>query len=160
MAAAAGGGAGNAPGAGAQGAQAAQGSAAAATPGAPREKRKDPGSDLIVRNLVSGEETTIAEVSDYQWKKDGSWLVYGVSAAKPEGDGAFARKMSDGSVTTLLKGHGNYRNLAFDEAGTSSLLLSDQAEYEKEVSPYRRTIGKPGDAQATRTRVRGDGRHA
>jgi dienelactone hydrolase len=122
---------------------------APATPGAPREKRKDPGTDLILRNLGSGEETTIAEVTDYQWNKDGSWLVYAVSSAKPEGDGAFARKMSDGSVIALHKGRGNYRNLVFDEAGRQVVFLSDQAEYEKEISPYRIYWWKAGDAEAT-----------
>jgi dipeptidyl aminopeptidase/acylaminoacyl peptidase len=144
-------GGGRAGGSGAGGAAAPATPAAGAqtTPGAPREKRKDPGTDLILRNLVSGEETTIAEVTDYQWNKDGSWLAYAVSSAKPEGDGAFARKMSDGSVTTLHKGKGNYRSLVFDDAGRQLAFLSDQAEYEKEVSPYRVYHWKSGDAEAT-----------
>jgi dipeptidyl aminopeptidase/acylaminoacyl peptidase len=145
----AGGGVAGVAGAPAAAAPATQAAGAQAAPGAPREKRKDPGTDLILRNLVSGEETTIAEVTDYQWNKDGSWLVYGVSSAKPEGDGAFARKMSDGSVTTLHKGRGNYRNLSFDDAGRQVAFLSDQVEYEKEVSPYRLYYWKVDDAEAT-----------
>ena len=91
----------------------------------------------IVRNLVTGQETTIPLVSDFAWSKDGSWLAYAVSSAKAEEDGAFARKMSDGTIVTLHKGKGNYKSLAFDEAGTQLAFLSDQAEYDKEVSPYR-----------------------
>jgi len=142
------GGRGGRAGGGGAAAPAAPAAGAQTTPGAPREKRKDPGTDLILRNLVTGEEITIAEVTDYQWNKDGSWLAYAVSSAKPEGDGAFARKMSDGSVINLHKGKGNYRNLVFDDAGRQLAFLSDQAEYEKEVSPYRLYHWKAGDAEA------------
>ena len=86
--------------------------------GASRAKRKDNGNDLIVRNLVTGQDITIQLVSDFALSKDGSWLAYAVSSAKAEADGAFARKMSDGTTVPLLKGKGNYKSLAFDEAGT------------------------------------------
>jgi dipeptidyl aminopeptidase/acylaminoacyl peptidase len=116
--------------------------------GAPRAKRKDNGNDLIVRNLVSGQETTIPLVSDFAWSKDGSWLAYAVSSPKAEEDGAFARRMSDGTTITLLKGKGNYKSLAFDEEGAQLAFLSDQAEYDKEVSPYRTYYWKAGEAAA------------
>ena len=122
---------------------------APATPAAPAEKRKDPGSDLVIRNLTTGDETTVAEVTDFDWNKDGSWLAYAVSSAKPEGDGAFARKMADGSVVTLHQGKGHYNNLAFDDAGRQLAFLSDQAEYDQKVSPYRLYYWKAGDAAAT-----------
>ncbi len=40
--------------------------------GATREKRKDPGSDLILRKLATGEETTIPEVTDTPSTRRGS----------------------------------------------------------------------------------------
>jgi dipeptidyl aminopeptidase/acylaminoacyl peptidase len=113
------------------------------------EKRKDPGSELVVRNLATGEEMTIAEVTDFQWNKDGSFLAYAVSSAKPEGDGAFVRKLADESTVTLHQGKGHYSNLAFDEAGRQLAFLSDAAEYEKKVSPYRLYYWKAGDPTAT-----------
>ena len=116
--------------------------------GATRAKRKDNGSDLIVRNLVTGQETTIPLVSDFAWSKDGSWLAYAVSSAKAEEDGAFARKMSDGTTVPLLKGKGNYKSLAFDDAGAQLAFLSDQAEYDKDVSPYRVYYWKAGESAA------------
>ena len=116
--------------------------------GASRAKRKDNGNDLIVRNLVTGQDITIPLVTDFAWSKDGSWLAYAVSSAKAEEDGAFVRKMSDGTTTPLLKGKGNYKSLAFDEAGAQLAFLSDQAEYDKDVSPYRLYYWKAGDAAA------------
>jgi dipeptidyl aminopeptidase/acylaminoacyl peptidase len=116
--------------------------------GTPRGKRKDAGSDLVVRNLTTGQDVTIPLVTDFEWAQDGSWLAYTVSSTKPEEDGAFARKMSDGSVVTLQKGKGNYKALAFDEAGRQLAFVSDQAEYDKDVSPYRLYYWKTGDAAA------------
>ena len=117
--------------------------------GAPRGKRKDPGSDLIVRNLTTNEDITIPLVTDFAWSKDGAWLAYAVSSSKPEEDGAFARRMSDGSVRTLHAGKGNYKGLAFDETGRQLAFVSDQAEYDKDVSPYRLYYWKVGDAAAS-----------
>jgi dipeptidyl aminopeptidase/acylaminoacyl peptidase len=113
-----------------------------------RAKRKDPGSDLIVRNLATGEDITIPLVTDFAWSKDGAWLAYAVSSSKPEEDGAFARRMSDGTIRTLHAGKGNYKGLAFDDAGTQLGFVSDQAEYDKNVSPYRLYYWKVGDAAA------------
>ena len=72
-----------------------------------------------------------------------------MSSTKAEEDGAFARQMSDGTIRTLHAGKGNYKSLAFDEAGKQLAFLSDQAEYDKEVSPYRVYYWKAGDAAAT-----------
>ena len=115
----------------------------------PGEKRKDPGSDLILRNLSTGQDLTIPLVSDFGWNRDGSWISYGVSSPKAEEDGAFARQMSDGTTITLHDGRGNYKGFAFDEAGKQLAFLSDQAEYDKPVSPYRLYYWKPGDNRAT-----------
>jgi len=119
--------------------------------GTSRQKRKkDNGNDLVVRNLVTGQATTIPLVSDFAWSRDGSWLAYAVSSSKAEEeDGAFARKVSDGSIVTLQKGKGNYKSFAFDDAGAQLAFLSDQVEYDKDVSPYRLYYWKPGDAAAT-----------
>jgi len=130
--------------AGARGAGGAQGGAAG-TPGA---KRKDPGSDLILRNLATGEEVTISEVNEYDWNRSGDWLAYAVSSADAAKDGAYARKIADGSVKPLKTGRGHYKSLTFDEAGTQLAFLSDEADYAQKVSPYRVYYWKAGDAPA------------
>jgi len=79
-----------------------------------REKKKDPGTDLIIHDLAAGTDATIAEVSDYIVTKDGNWVVYGVSSKTPEKDGAFARKIADGTTRTLLTGNGNYKSFTAD----------------------------------------------
>ena len=115
----------------------------------PRGKRKEPGNDLILRKLGTGEEVIVPLVSDFAWNRDGSWIAYGVSSQKAEEDGAFARRMNDNAITTLHKGKGNYKGFAFDKDGRQLAFVSDQAEYDKEVSPYRLYHWKPGDAAAS-----------
>jgi dipeptidyl aminopeptidase/acylaminoacyl peptidase len=128
---------GGAGGRGAGAAPGARGGAAQAADGATGAKRKDPGSDLIIRNLTSGEEVTVAEVTEYEWNKTGDWIAYAVSSADAAKDGAFARHIADGAVKTLHAGRGHYKSLAFDESGTELAFLSDEADYAQKVSPYR-----------------------
>ncbi|MCC7184976.1 MAG: hypothetical protein IT185_01960, partial [Acidobacteria bacterium] len=124
------------------------GGRAGGAPATPPEKRKDPGSDLIIRNLATGTDVTLTEVTEFAWNKGGSWLAYAVSSADAAKDGAFVRQMSDGAVRTLHAGKGRYKSLAFDEAGTQLAFLSDQAEYEKPVSPFRVYYWKAGENAA------------
>src|SRR6266568_2506097 len=94
-----GGGRGGRGGGGARGAQSARGAGSAQSPdGSAHEKRKDQGADLVIRNLVSGDEITIPEVSEYEWDTRGDWIAYAVSSNDAAKDGAFARHIADGSV--------------------------------------------------------------
>lgn len=102
-----------------------------------KEKKKDPGTDLVIRDLATGVETTVPEVAEYAWNRQGSWLAYGVSSKVATNDGAFARSTSDGAIVELLKGQGHYKGFAFDEAGRQLAFVSDQAEYGSDASPYR-----------------------
>jgi dipeptidyl aminopeptidase/acylaminoacyl peptidase len=112
------------------------------------ERRKEPGADLVVRNLVSGDEITISDVVEYEWDRRGNWLAYTTSSTDGAADGAFARRTSDGSVRTLLTGGGHYKGLAFDDAGAQLAFLSDQADYAQPVSPYRLYLWRVSDAAA------------
>ncbi len=112
-------------------------------------ERKQPGSDLIVRNLGTGEETTIPEVTEYLWNRKGTYLAYAVSSNDATKDGAFVRNLPGGAVTTLHAGKGRYRSLAFDEVGQQITFLSDQAEFDKPVAPYRVYYWKAGAGSAT-----------
>jgi dipeptidyl aminopeptidase/acylaminoacyl peptidase len=103
----------------------------------PQERTKPVGNDLIIRNLATGQDETITEVTDFAWDRTGSWLVYAVSSNDATKDGAFARRMSDGTTRTLLAGKGRYKSFSFDENFTQVLFMSDQAEYDKPVAPWR-----------------------
>jgi len=114
----------------------------------PAEREKDPGTDLVVHNLTTGEETTITEVVEFAWDQSGTQLAYATSSPDADKDGAFVRQTSNGSVRTLLSGRGHYKSLAFDEEGEQIAFLSDQADYANEVAPYRLYYWKSGDQRA------------
>jgi dipeptidyl aminopeptidase/acylaminoacyl peptidase len=112
----------------------------------PQEKRKDAGSDLTIRNLTTGQETVIPEVTEFAWDKTGAWIAYTVSSTDAAKDGAFVRKPGDATGRALQTGKGHYKSLTFDDKTTQLAFLSDQAEYAKPVSPYRLYYWKVGDA--------------
>jgi dipeptidyl aminopeptidase/acylaminoacyl peptidase len=105
----------------------------------PKEKKKDPGTDLIVRDLAAGTQATIAEVVEYAWSRDGIWLAYGTSSTvkTPEKDGAFVRRSSDGATKTLLAGLGHYKSFAFDEKAGQLAFLSDRDSYKDNPPIYK-----------------------
>ena len=114
-----------------------------------KKEKKKPGADLVIRDLATGAETTVAEVVEYEWSRQGSWLAYGVSSKDAAQDGAFARNAQDGATVTLLKGQGHYEGFAFDEAGRQLAFVSDQADYASDVSPYRLYHWTPGATSAS-----------
>ena len=98
---------------------------------------------------MTGQDVTIPLVNDFEWTRDGSWIAYAVSSPKAEEDGAFARQMGDGAVRTLAKGKGNYKGFGFDESGRQLAFVSDHADYDKDVAPYRLYYWKTTDSAAT-----------
>ncbi|HSL23813.1 MAG TPA: prolyl oligopeptidase family serine peptidase [Vicinamibacterales bacterium] len=98
-------------------------------PGRKKEKKKDPGTDLVVRELASGASATIPDVVEYGWNKDGSSLAYTVSSKTGERDGAFVRQAQGGTTIPLITGKGFYKGIAFDEKGTQLAFVSDRDEH-------------------------------
>jgi len=105
----------------------------------PKEKKKDPGTDLVIRDLASGAAATVAEVVEFAWSKDGNWLAYATSSteATPERDGAFVRRTADGSTRTLASGPGHYKGLAFDEQSTQLAFVSDRDAYKGNPAVFK-----------------------
>lgn len=114
-----------------------------------KEKKKEPGTDLVVRELATGTEITIAEVTEYQWTKNGEWLAYTVSSKTPANDGAFARRSADGTVHSLATGQGNYKQLAVDERGTQVAFVTDKDDYQAEAPVFALYRWRTGDAAAS-----------
>jgi len=103
----------------------------------PKEKKKDPGTELVIRELATGKTVSMAEVVEYAWNKPGSLLAYAVSCKKPEDDGAAIWRVADGKTISLLKGLGHYKSFTFDEKGGQLAFLSDRDDYKADVSPYK-----------------------
>lgn len=100
-------------------------------------KKKDPGTELVVRELATGSEVVIPEVVDYGWNRDGNRLAYSVSSATPAKDGVYVRQERIGSTVALLTGAGHYRSLRFDRKGTQLAFHSDRDDYASETPTWK-----------------------
>src|SRR5207248_6925535 len=80
---------------------------------ATRSKKHDPGTDLVIHDLGGAADQKIVEVAEYAVAKDGSAIAYSVSSKTPASEGAFVRKIADGSTKTLTTGAGDYKGFVF-----------------------------------------------
>ncbi|MEW5915428.1 MAG: prolyl oligopeptidase family serine peptidase [Gemmatimonadota bacterium] len=99
-------------------------------------RRKDPGSALVIRELESGNESRIADVSSYVVDDSARWVAYAVSSRGGTEDGVYLRALGGEQVTPVLRGEGNYKQLAFDRAGTQLAFVSDKDEFGREKARY------------------------
>jgi len=100
----------------------------AARPGAAPRRPREPGTTLVVRDLRTGQETRLTEVTSFVMDDSAKWLAYVVTARDSTLDGAFLRSLSTGTTTTLLAGIGGFAGMTFDRAGGQLAFLSDASE--------------------------------
>jgi dipeptidyl aminopeptidase/acylaminoacyl peptidase len=89
-------------------------------------KKKEYGTDMVVRNLADKTERTFPDVLEYSISKDAKHVVFAVSSKKEETNGAFAITTSaTDAAFALLAGKGNYTKLTWDEKQNQLAFLSD-----------------------------------
>jgi dipeptidyl aminopeptidase/acylaminoacyl peptidase len=104
-------------------AESAEGAAEAKRP----EKKKEFGSDLVLRNLLTGKERVFPDVTEYALAKDGTILVYAVSSKQEDNNGVYyVGPSADPAPVAILKGRGKYSKLAFDEQQAQLAFLSSR----------------------------------
>ena len=90
-------------------------------------KKKEFGTELVLRDTAAGNERKFAEVLDYTFSKDAKSLVFATSSKKEETNGLFAvTPGSDSEPVVLLTGKGKYQRLTWDEDNTQLALISDR----------------------------------
>ncbi len=90
-------------------------------------KKKEYGSDLVLRNLTDRSERTFADVLEYTISKDAKSVVFAVSSKKEETNGAYSVTTSTADApVALLSGKGKYTKLSWDEKQTQLVFLSDR----------------------------------
>jgi dipeptidyl aminopeptidase/acylaminoacyl peptidase len=100
-------------------------------------RRRDPGTTLVIRDLRTGQETRIEEVSAFAMDDSAKWLAYTVTSRDAEQDGAYLRSLATGTVTPLLSGSGAYAALTFDRAGRQLAFLSDREDANRDKPKHR-----------------------
>ncbi len=101
---------------------------ATTTTGGAGGARRDPGFTLVLRELATGAETKIEDVSAFTMDDAEKWLAYTVSSPDSTKPGAFVRQLANGVTTVLLSGRGNYRSLVLDRKGTQVAFVSDRGD--------------------------------
>ena len=89
---------------------------------APRDTRPR-GTDLILRELKSGVEINIGNVSEFAFNKSGKSLAMLIDAADQAGNGIQIRDMAAGSVTSLETDKAFYERLAWTREGDALVAL-------------------------------------
>lgn len=100
---------------------------------------KAEGTDLVVKNLVTGLERTFKYVGEYAFSKDGTQLVYACTGSKKDKTapyGVFVFNTKKGSVKILVSGKGNYKGFTFDDESESLAFLGEQSPEKAELKDY------------------------
>jgi dipeptidyl aminopeptidase/acylaminoacyl peptidase len=113
--------------------------AAAAPPpaaGGPAAERPR-GTDLILRELASGQELNVGNVADFTFSRDGNLLAWTIDAQDRVGNGVQLRDMTKGTVSVLDSGAASYERLVWTEKGDGLSVLKgtdDRALRDKRYS--------------------------
>ncbi|MHB1313195.1 MAG: alpha/beta hydrolase family protein [Gemmatimonadaceae bacterium] len=102
---------------GARGARGARGAAGA---------RNEPGAPLLLRDIATGQEVRIDDVTSYLFDEGERLLAYTTTSADSSKSGVHVRDLASGAVTTLAAGKGSYKSLAIDRKGTQVAFVSDR----------------------------------
>ena len=122
----------------------------ASRPGGARGKKKEYGSELILRNTGTGTERNFADVLDFTISKDAKTLVFATSSRKEDTNGVYALATeTDGPPVTLLSGKGKYQRLTWDEDNTQLAFTSDKEDAAAKQPKFRVYHWNRKDAEAT-----------
>ena len=107
-------------------------------PSAGRGKKKEYGTELVLRNTTTGTEQKFSDVLDFTFSRDAKTLVFTTSARKEETNGVYAVTTgADGPPAVLLSGKGKYQRLTWDEENTQLAFTSDKADADAKQPRFR-----------------------
>jgi dipeptidyl aminopeptidase/acylaminoacyl peptidase len=89
----------------------------------------DLGSDLVLRNLLSGKERTFKNVSDYAFNKFGQKLVLKLAKSPRDSNSKAAVAVFDVKterLDTILKGGNDFKGFAFTEDGSKLAFVAER----------------------------------
>jgi dipeptidyl aminopeptidase/acylaminoacyl peptidase len=120
-------------------------------PSSPRSgKKKEYGTELVLRNTGTAAERKFSDVLDFTISKDAKTLVFATSSHKEETNGVYAVTTdSDGPPVALLSGKGKYQKLTWDEDNTQLAFTSDKEDAGAKQPKFRVYHWNRKDPQAT-----------
>lgn len=118
----------------------------------PAEDPVEEGTDLVVRNMSSGEEKKFKLVSEYYFSKYGNALV--IETTKKNGDTLVKpyvlwMSTATGKIDTVMKGFNDAKNYAIDEQGKQLAFVAERDSSSKALRKYYKLwYYKSGSAEA------------
>lgn len=112
----------------------------------PENKTKQEGTDLTVKNLVTGTTRVFKYVSDYSFNKTGKQLVFACTGSKKDksaAEGVFLLNTEKGTLKTLVKGKGNFKSFLFNEESEYLVFLGERSPDKKEVKDFNIYYSSP-----------------
>ncbi|MFC3563665.1 S9 family peptidase [Pedobacter jamesrossensis] len=101
--------------------------------------KKEEGTDLIVKNLLTNVDKTYKYVTDYAFSKDGKQLVFACSGSKKDKaapQGVFLLNTEKGTLKTLINGKGSFKGFTFDEESEHVAFVGEQSPEKQEIKNY------------------------
>ena len=96
------------------------------------------GSDLMVRDLHTGAERTLADVTEYALSKDAKLLVYDVASKQEDTNGIYSvTPGTTAAPAALLAGKGRYTKLTWDREQRELIFFSDRDDAAAKPAPYK-----------------------
>jgi dienelactone hydrolase len=98
--------------------------------------RRAVGSDLVIRNLADGNETTYADVVEFSIAKDLKQVVYTTSVKKDDGNTVLVAAIGKTDPPATIKaGKARYYRLAWDDKQTKLAFFAEEVVAEKAPAP-------------------------
>lgn len=98
------------------------------------------GSELTVKQLISGKSRSFQYVTEYQLSKNGKLLAFAITGPKKSKNvksGLYVYDIDGDILKTVSNGRGNYRNLVFDEAGKQLAFTAEKNPEKAQVKPFK-----------------------
>jgi len=115
-----------------------------------RGKKKEYGTELVLRNTATANERKFSDVLDYTISRDAKTLVFTTSARKEDSNGVYAVTTDNESEpVALLSGKGKYQRLTWDEDNTQLAFISDKEDTDAKQPRFRVYQWNRKDPQAT-----------
>jgi dipeptidyl aminopeptidase/acylaminoacyl peptidase len=101
-------------------------------------KKKEYGTDLVLRNTATGAERTFSDVLDYSLSKDAKTLAYTVASKNEETNGVYVvTPQTDALPAAILAGKGKYQKLTWDEDQTEVAFISDRDDQDSKQPKFK-----------------------
>lgn len=112
-----------------------------------------PGTDLIMRNLATGNQRYIGNVSQYSFDDDGKQLAYTVSGTERLGNGVYLLDVESGATSMLDAAVADYDELTWSTDGNNLAVLRgnkarDKAQRDNAILAWT-NVGTPQAKAAT-----------